>query len=332
MKLLFSEVIILLPVFKPDKDRLIQQVKSIVKQSYQDWQLLLIDDHNSQDQLQFLRPIIDEDQRIMLIKNPEHLGQYQSIERLLKMVKGYSSFVSFSDQDDEWYENKLQVLTDNIGKNSFIYADSHIEDAVGNRLYHSFYQERSNHYHDLESLFLVNTAQGANCLFKNSFIDQLLPFPPDSQNLMYDHYIALCAALENGLTFINQVTMKYIQHDANSIGYQEMKKSNFQMAKAQLMYHKIKMNFNKIFGDLFNLEISKNEYKLYENKKEQYQFFINAYPNNEKLQRLNYYLDPLACIKQLKILIRKNQSNNTRLNYAELIIIKALLLNIKDIK
>ena len=331
MKLVFSELIILLPIFKPNYERLKIQVGSIVNQHFQDWQLLLLDDdpdHSNQTLLlQFT-----EDHRIKLLNNNENLGLYKSIEHHLSLIEGMSNYVALSDQDDMWFENKLDLLINNIAEHQVIYADSKVVNSKSEIIYDSFYTKRSNHYHELENLFLVNTLQGSNCLFRNSFIKKLIPFPSASYRLMHDHYIALIAHLDDSLGFLNEPTMQYIQHEDNKIGYTEMKKSNFYISYAQIFFLKIKLTSNRLLGPIFNLEANKKELQIYHNKKNQYAFLKKRFPHYKDLNKISYYLNPATCDDKLKLLMKKNRSKKIRINYAEVIIIKSLLIYLKNIK
>ena len=101
-----SLISIIFPYYKKKKF-LRDSVNSILNQTYQNFEILLIDDEVSEDSLGFLEEINKCDPRIHLIKNEYNMGAGESRNRAIKFSKG--QYIAFCDCDDLWKNNKLEL-------------------------------------------------------------------------------------------------------------------------------------------------------------------------------------------------------------------------------
>ena len=101
-----SLISIIFPYYKKKKF-LRDSVNSILNQTYQNFEILLIDDEVSEDSLNFLEEINKCDSRIHLIKNEYNIGAGESRNRAIKFSKG--QYIAFCDCDDLWKNNKLEL-------------------------------------------------------------------------------------------------------------------------------------------------------------------------------------------------------------------------------
>ena len=88
---------------------LADQIKSIQNQTVKDWTLYIRDDGSSDKTRDIINAYAQADSRIVFI-NPEHqnnLGVIRNFYTLLKHSE--ADYYFFSDQDDIWLENKLEV-------------------------------------------------------------------------------------------------------------------------------------------------------------------------------------------------------------------------------
>ena len=80
-------------------------IKSILDQSYQNFEIILVnDDINNQD---FIKEVSLLDSRIKIIYNNVNLGAGLSRNIAIKSAKG--EFIAFCDCDDLWKKNKLEI-------------------------------------------------------------------------------------------------------------------------------------------------------------------------------------------------------------------------------
>ena len=97
-------VSIIIPYYKK-KDFIDDAVKSILAQSHQNFEIIIIYDDPLGDDLGLIKKISKRDKRIILLCNSKNLGAGLSRNRGIKICKG--KYISFLDADDIWKKNKL---------------------------------------------------------------------------------------------------------------------------------------------------------------------------------------------------------------------------------
>jgi glycosyltransferase involved in cell wall biosynthesis len=111
---------------------LLQSVESVLRQTYSDLELIIIDDNSSDNSGQILHQIIRQDSRIKIIRHAENLGVSAARNNGIKISVGNT--IAFCDADDIWALTKLETQLRCLGKHQcgFVYADARIIDEEGN--------------------------------------------------------------------------------------------------------------------------------------------------------------------------------------------------------
>ena len=81
-------------------------INSILSQSFQKFQIIIIDDELSEDSLKVLTNIKKLDTRIKVFRNKKNLGAGQSRNNAINLCEG--EYIAFCDCDDLWKQNKLE--------------------------------------------------------------------------------------------------------------------------------------------------------------------------------------------------------------------------------
>lgn len=84
-----------------------ETVKSVIKQSYTNWEWILVNDCSEDQSWDFLKRLADEDSRFVLLENEKNIGQGKSRNKAIKEARG--KFLAFLDADDIWAEDKLMI-------------------------------------------------------------------------------------------------------------------------------------------------------------------------------------------------------------------------------
>lgn len=100
-------VSIIVPVYNASKF-LNQCVMSLREQSYENLQIILIDDQSSDDSLDILHKHGSEDNRIDIISLKENVGQ--SMARNIGLKKAVGAYISFCDADDWLHPDFIQTM------------------------------------------------------------------------------------------------------------------------------------------------------------------------------------------------------------------------------
>lgn len=206
---------------------LADQVKSIQAQTVTDWELLIRDDGSSDGTHQVIRDLVVSDSRIRWINPGEtrNLGVIKSFYTLLKYEP--ADYYFFSDQDDVWLPNKLEVTLERASQEPadqplLVYTDLKVVDEDLNVLNESMIATQSHHANtELHQELTENTVTGGTMMINRALADL---WQTADDLLMHDWYLALVAAALGKLVYIDQPTQLYRQHSKNVLGARTWRK------------------------------------------------------------------------------------------------------------
>ena len=120
---------VIITTYKRSPNLLKRAILSVIKQTYQSIELLIVDD--SPPNFEY-RPEIEDmicqfaDNRLKLIKHPRNYGVSTARNTGIKFAKG--AFIAFLDDDDEWLSEKLQkqILLMNDSEVGLVYCRRYI--------------------------------------------------------------------------------------------------------------------------------------------------------------------------------------------------------------
>ena len=81
-------------------------VNSVLVQTYQDWEMIIVDDVSPDNSNEIIEEYIKKDNRIKLIKLEKNSGPAIARNRAIKEAKG--RYIAFLDADDLWIPEKLE--------------------------------------------------------------------------------------------------------------------------------------------------------------------------------------------------------------------------------
>ena len=206
---------------------LAEQIHSIQEQTYTDWQLLIRDDGSSDQTRTIIKRFVEEDSRIRFINENDqtNLGVIDSFFQLVKFEEADVYF--FSDQDDVWLPDKLEVSLKEAEQYSvdeplMIYMDLKVVDQELNILSDSMIRSQSHHANtELVQELTENTVTGGVSMINHSLA---LLWQQTEGILMHDWYLALLASAFGNLVYIDQPGELYRQHGNNVLGARTLSK------------------------------------------------------------------------------------------------------------
>lgn len=95
-----------------------ETIQSVLRQTYPNWEVIVVDDCSTDDTRSILRHYCDMDTRIHMIAQEKNAGVAEARNRGLEAAQG--SWVALLDSDDIWMENKLEsqlALAEKTGAN-----------------------------------------------------------------------------------------------------------------------------------------------------------------------------------------------------------------------
>lgn len=81
-------------------------ITSVLKQTYQNWEMIIVDDCSNDDSIEIINKFAKINRKIRIIKNEYNLGKIKSRNLAIKESKG--RYIAFLDSDDIWFPNKLE--------------------------------------------------------------------------------------------------------------------------------------------------------------------------------------------------------------------------------
>jgi teichuronic acid biosynthesis glycosyltransferase TuaG len=85
---------------------ILDTINSVLGQSYNNWEMIIVDDCSTDNSVEIIEGIISDNPRIRLIKLKNNVGSAQSRNVALEVANG--RFIAFLDSDDVWYPDKLE--------------------------------------------------------------------------------------------------------------------------------------------------------------------------------------------------------------------------------
>tara|TARA_B100001057_G_scaffold496374_2_gene597709 strand:+ start:1734 stop:2474 length:741 start_codon:yes stop_codon:yes gene_type:complete len=97
---------VIIPYYKK-REFINSTLDSVLKQTYKNFEILMIYDDQEREDLEFIKKLIRSDKRVSLIINQKSLGAGLSRNHGIKKCKG--KYIAFIDSDDTWEKKKLEL-------------------------------------------------------------------------------------------------------------------------------------------------------------------------------------------------------------------------------
>ena len=95
-------------------------IESVLNQTYEAFELIVIDDHSPDETPEIVREYEDEDERVRYIRNEENKGHVTTLNIACRQATG--KYISFLDDDDRWLPEKLEAQVSRLEELSEEYA------------------------------------------------------------------------------------------------------------------------------------------------------------------------------------------------------------------
>ena len=191
---------------------LAEQLDSIINQTVRPYEIVVCDDRSSDGTMNLLTEYAQKYDFIHVCLNEQNLGYKRNFERALTICSG--DYVAFSDQDDVWMPNHLELLLQAIEGNVVSCGNCVFMDSEGNDIDMTLkYQESLDYipkegYKKLMSILLFrNPYQGASMMVDRSVLNIVLPMPEKVES--HDTWIASVGCVCGGLAYVDTPILRY---------------------------------------------------------------------------------------------------------------------------
>ncbi len=244
-------VSIIIPVYNTEQ-YLKQCLDSIINQTFQDIEIIVVNDGSTDNSSNIIKEYQQKDKRIVSIIFSEHKGVSDAKNEGIKIAKG--KYITFVDSDDWVTKDYIKILYDNIIKydcdivatNMFFFAKNKY---IKNKLPSFCYKENfSKDINKKKALTLNLVWNMVAKIYKKDFIIKNNIFC--SGKIMDDNYFVYNAIISaDNIKFIDETTYFYRTFRENSLT----------LSKNRFSY------LPELMNKIKNLLVSKNLYQQYKN-------------------------------------------------------------------
>ncbi|WP_106916899.1 glycosyltransferase [Chryseobacterium aurantiacum] len=283
-----------------------EQLESILSQTKPVHEIIICDDGSTDDTLKILSDYADRYPTIIKVYlNPENLGYVGNFEKAMNLCSG--DLVFLCDQDDRWYSQKIETITEIFKSHTTVDIVCHNVKLFGEMIKGS----EETTYWDLDGikqqnfiqpqdiikriLYQGNIFPGMSMAIRNTFLKKNLPLKKINPVIIHDYELLLLASDKEAVWMEKAVLGEYRIHPKQSIGYQTF--SHFNTSEKETLTRDalftifqrnpfvkkaiIELNLNK------DLENGYKKYCL-----QQYQNYLKNLPFLERLMtrlKMKYY-------------------------------------------
>ena len=198
-----------------------EQIESIFKQSYTNFDLLISDDASS-DNTETIIEDYQKNNKLYFIKNQKLHGAFWNFVNLVNYARNQLSsydYYMFSDQDDYWLHDKIESSVAEIEKYNceipqLVYTSKQYVDKSLNLLSYNTPQEDQI---TIKKIIHQNLTYGCTYIFNKALLN-LLDSTPPIWFINYDHYTLTQAYIFGEVHFLNKKSILYRQHEDNVSG------------------------------------------------------------------------------------------------------------------
>ena len=95
-------------------------IDSVISQTYQNWEMIIVDDRSNDHSAKYIKNLIKNDTRIKLIALDKNVGAAEARNKALEVANG--RYIAFLDSDDIWLPEKLEKQLDFMKKNDHAFT------------------------------------------------------------------------------------------------------------------------------------------------------------------------------------------------------------------
>lgn len=211
----------------------IEQLESIRTQTLMVDEVIICDDKSTDDTVAIVRDYIDHYKLTSwsVVVNIDNLGFADNFMQAIKKCTG--DLIFLSDQDDIWYEDKVEVLSSFMAENTKVncVASSYQTcDSVGKPIDIPIRYNRKSNDCRVEPIKVTYFSEGlavrgASMCFRSWILDEQLNYRIG--RFGHDTIISLYSIVKGGMVFYNRVLFKYRIHDANVSSANSVKEAKF---------------------------------------------------------------------------------------------------------
>lgn len=196
-------VSIIMPAYNSEK-YIGDSIRSVLKQTYENWELIVIDDGSRDKTIEIIEKFVSKDIRVKFYKNESNLGVSQTRNKAIALAAG--EWIAFLDSDDIWESNKLELQLVHSKKynSEFIFSGSSYIDE-NNNAYNGIFEVPNNV--NFKELLKHNVISCSSVIIKSNILKN---YKMDNDNMHEDFALWLQILNNNYIAYgINKPLLIY---------------------------------------------------------------------------------------------------------------------------
>ncbi|MCW7462928.1 glycosyltransferase family 2 protein [Leptospira limi] len=207
-----------------------ESVNTLLKQSFQDWELLLVDDCSKDETAKIAKELESQDKRIHFIQKEKNSGSADTRNQGIKLAKG--EYIAFLDADDLWEPDFLEIMIPFMEKNNspFSFSSYRIIDENGYEFCEPFIVETKTFTY--RNLLFYNRVGLLTAIFHVPSVGKKY-FDPSLKSLRDDYALWLDILREGRVAYANSAVLaRYrVRRGAATSNKKKVMLAHFRMLK-----------------------------------------------------------------------------------------------------
>jgi hypothetical protein len=221
---------IVLAAYQPNQQLFEGQLESILAQDHPDWFCVITMDSPMLTVIEapWIRRFYQDD-RFHFFQNDTQLGVLKNFERGSHIALDLGAeAISFSDQDDFWYPNKVSrslLILNQQPPLSAVCCDARVlaDGVLQQSLRSEYASKNARRSYTATRIFFTSGLWGNGMMFDAGLV-QLHSYTASGMT-NHDGHITFIASLNGGVTLFSEPLLDYNIHDTNVVGIEELRKN-----------------------------------------------------------------------------------------------------------
>lgn len=248
-------VSIVLPTYNGQK-YIRESIQSIIQQTYEDWELIIIDDCSTDDTNKIAREYERLDKRIRVIKNDKNLRLPASLNKGFNAARG--EFLTWTSDDNLYKNNAIERLVKSLLENrqyGMVFSRMEYIDANGKSKGFSsdITNEKELYYHNIV---------GASFMYTRRVYEEIGDYNIDKFLMEdYDYWLRILKVAK--IKYLPEILYQYRQHEGSltETRNRQMLEGKIELLKEQLMVGQLdKETCRMIYKELAEASFSLDQY------------------------------------------------------------------------
>ncbi len=221
-----KKIAILLSTYNGE-DYLHQQLESLLKQTHQFFHIYVRDDGSQDGTLDILKQFQNKfsDRLILLKDSLGNVGVARSFRILLESVE--ADYYLFSDQDDIWEENKIEILLRKAKSKDIEYEPYLLFSNMSifyqdNKCEYNFFRRYDINVTRIQNGLFQGMVSGCLMFFNNKAKEESLKINPNTK-MLHDWNIFISTYISGKIEILEDCLIRHRLHGKNAIGEMSQK-------------------------------------------------------------------------------------------------------------